>query len=142
MCNIKDNTPTSNPNNAIVGSYTSVNTNKSGLDNIFYLPSIFNDNDLEKQYIEDKKNLEKYLYNIELINIQLLKKILFLNKICYFVNITHSNTINFIMKNNKNLKYLLDNYMFYYNKNLNKINLTKKKIDIINSNILYIENDY
>jgi len=142
MCNIKDNIPTSDPNNTIAGSYTLGNANKSGSDSIFYLPSIFNENDLEKQYIEDKKNMEKYLYNIELINIQLLKKICFLNKICYFVNIKHSNTINFIMKNHKNLKQLLDNYMFYYNKNLNKINLTKKKIDIIDSNILYINNDY
>ena len=41
--------------------------------------------------------MEKYLYNIELINMNLLKNIRFLNKICYNVNIKHSNTINFVM---------------------------------------------
>jgi hypothetical protein len=140
MFNIKDKIPKSNPINTITGSYASnIILNKLDLDNIFYLPSIFNESDLEKQYIEDKKKLEKYLYDIELVNIKLLKKIRFLNKICCFVNITHNNTTNFIMKNYIQIKKMLDNYVVIYNKNLYKINLTKEKINNINLNILSIK---
>jgi len=78
MFNIKDKIPKSNPINTITGSYASnIILNKLDLDNIFYLPSIFNESDLEKQYIEDKKKMEKYLYDIKLVNIKLLKKIRF-----------------------------------------------------------------
>jgi len=139
MCNIEDNNPTSNSVNTITGSYMSDMTfNKSDLDNIFYLPSIFNDIDLEKKYIEEKKNMEKYLYDIELVNIKLLQNIRFFYKICCFVNIKHSNTNNFVMKNYIQIKQLLDNYVDIYNKNLNKINLMKQKINNINLNILYV----
>jgi hypothetical protein len=140
MFNIKDKIPKSNPINTITGSYASnIILNKLDLDNIFYLPSIFNESDLEKQYIEDKKKLEKYLYDIELVNINLLIKIRFLNKRYCFVNITHNNTTNFIMKNYIQIKKMLDNYVVIYNKNLYKINLTKEKINNINLNILSIK---
>ena len=59
MCNIKDNIPIFNPNTTNTNSYTSINNYNLDLDNTFYLPSIFNDNDLESQYIEDKLNMEK-----------------------------------------------------------------------------------
>jgi hypothetical protein len=72
----------------------------------------------------------------------LLKNIRFLNKICCFKNITHSNSVNFIMKNYRPLKQLLNNYIIIYNDNLNKIIITKKKIDNIDSNILYIRNNH
>ena len=67
MCNIKDNIPIFNPNNTNTSSssYSSINYNNLDLDNTFFLPSIFNDNDLESQYIEDKLNMEKYLYDIK-----------------------------------------------------------------------------
>ena len=142
MCNIKNNIPISNPNNTITNSYVSVNYNNLDLDNTFFLPSIFNDNDLETQYIEDKKNMENYLYNIKLINMNLLKNIIFLNKICYNVNIKHSNTINFIMKNYIHIKKTLDNYLILYNENIIKINITNKKINDINTNILYVKHNY
>ncbi len=141
MCNIKDNIPIFNPNNTITNSYTSINNNLDS-DNIFFLPSIFNDNDLETQFIEDKENMEKYLYNIELININLLKNIRFLNKICYYVNIKNSNTINFVMKNYIYIKKILDNYIILYNENINKINITNRKINDININILYVKHNY
>jgi hypothetical protein len=144
MCNIKDNIPIFNPNNTNTSSssYSSINYNNLDLDNTFFLPSIFNDNDLESQYIEDKLNMEKYLYDIKSININLLNKIRFLNKICYYVNIKNSNTINFIMKNFKYIKKILNNYIFLYNENIHKINITNKKIKKININILYMKHNY
>jgi hypothetical protein len=98
MCNIKDNISIFNQNNTNTNtsSYSSINYNNLDY-NTFFLPSIFNDNDLESQYIEDKINMEKYLYDIKSININLLNKIRCLNKICYYVNIKNSNTINFII---------------------------------------------
>lgn len=138
MCNIKDNIPTSKPNK-ITGSYGSeIVFNNLGSDNIFCLPSIFCENDLEKQYIDEKKNMEKYLNDIQLVNIDLLQNIYFFDKKCRFVNITHSNTNNFIMRNYIQLKQLINNYAFNYNKNINKIILTKEKINNINSDILYL----
>ena len=144
MCNIKDNIPIFNPNNTNTSSssYSSINYNNLDLDNTFFLPSIFNDNDLESQYIEDKLNMEKYLYDIKSININLLNKIRFLNKICYYVNIKNSNTINFIIKNFKYIKIILNNYIFLYNENIHKINITNKKIKEININILYMKHNY
>jgi hypothetical protein len=142
MCNIKNNIPISNPNNTITNSYTSVNYNNLDSDNTFFLPSIFNDNDIETQYIEDKKNMENYLYNIKLINMNLLKNIQFLNKICYNVNIKNSNTINFVMKNYIYIKKILNNYIILYNENINKINITNRKINDININILYVKHNY
>ena len=142
MCNIKNNIPISNPNNTITNSYASVNYNNLDSDNTFFLPSIFNDNDIETQYIEDKKNMENYLYNIKLINMNLLKNIQFLNKICYNVNIKNSNTINFVMKNYIYIKKILNNYIILYNENINKINITNRKINDININILYVKHNY
>ena len=142
MCNIKNNIPISKPNNTITNSYTSVNYNNLDSDNTFFLPSIFNDNDIETQYIEDKKNMENYLYNIKLINMNLLKNIQFLNKICYNVNIKNSNTINFVMKNYIYIKKILNNYIILYNENINKINITNRKINDININILYVKHNY
>jgi hypothetical protein len=142
MCNIKDNILIFNPNNTMTNSYTSINYNNLDSDNIFFLPSIFNDNDLETQYIEDKKNMENYLYNIKLINMNLLKNIRFLNKICYNVNIKNSNTINFVMKNDIYIKKILNNYIILYNENINKINITNRKINDINTNMLYVKHNY
>ena len=142
MCNIKNNIPISNPNNTITSSYTSINYNNLDSDNIFFLPSIFNDSDLESQYIEDKENMEKCLYNIKLINMNLLKNIQLLNKICYNVNIKHSNTMNFIMKNYIYIQKKLNNYIILYNENIIKINITNRKINDININILYVKTKY
>jgi hypothetical protein len=127
----------------IRGTYGSnINYPNNYLENIFYLPPIFNENDLEKHYIQERKNMEKYFYDMKNVTKKLLKNIRFLNKICCFKNITHSNSVNFIMKNYSPLKQLLNNYIIIYNDNLNKIIITKKKIDNIDSNILYIRNNY
>jgi hypothetical protein len=127
----------------IRGTYESeINCSNNYLENIFYLPPIFNENDLEKYYIQERKNMEKYFYDMKNVTKKLLRNIRFLNKICCFTNITHSNSVNFIMKNYRPLKQLLNNYIIIYNDNLNKIIITKKKIDNIDSNILYIRNNY
>jgi hypothetical protein len=139
MFNMNNNN--SRPNNTIKGSYIShVNWFDYNSSEKFFLPAIFNGIELENRYIEDIKKIKICIYDIELLNIKLLQNIRFLNKICYFVNIKHSNTTNFIMRNYKQLKHLLDYYVILYNKNLNKINLMKEKINNINLNMLYIEN--
>ena len=107
-------------NNTIRGSYISDIYN-----------SYFDVNKIKHQYIEEKNHLEKQMLNIELINIDLLQNIHSLNKRCYFINVTHNNTINFIIANYVNLKKLLDDLMINYNKNVDKIKLLNQKIEYI-----------
>ena len=82
--------------------------------------------------ITEKKSIEKYLNGLECINMNLLRYINFLNKQYYVINITHNNTINFILQNKLYVTKLLDKYVLVYNDNLYNINLIKKKINIIN----------
>ena len=82
--------------------------------------------------IREKKSIEKYLNSLEHININILHYIRFLNKKYYITNISHNNTINFIMKTQLQLKQILDKFVFVYNENLYNINLIKNKINIIN----------
>lgn len=86
---------------------------------------------IKHKYIEEIIHLEKKIFNIELINIDLLKNIHSLNKRCYFINVTHNNTINFIIANYVNLKKLLEDLIFNYNKNIDNINLLKQQIQYI-----------
>jgi len=78
------------------------------------------------------KCIEKYLNSLEYININILRYINCLNKQYYLINVTHSNTINFIMKTQLQLKQLLEKLIVIYNDNLYNINLITKKINIIN----------
>jgi hypothetical protein len=82
--------------------------------------------------ITEKKCIEKHLSSLECININILRYIHFLNKKCCVINISHNNTINFIIQNQLQLKQLLDKLTFVYNNNLYNINLITKKINIIN----------
>jgi hypothetical protein len=82
--------------------------------------------------IGEKNCIEKIVNRLECINMNILRYIDFLNKKSYVINITHNNTINFIMQNNSQLKKLLDKFVFVYNNNLYNINLIKNKINIIN----------
>ena len=82
--------------------------------------------------ITEKKCIEKLLSSLESINMNLLRYIHFLNKQYCVINITHNNTINFLMQNKLQLKQLLDKLAFVYNNNLYNINLITKKINIIN----------
>lgn len=82
--------------------------------------------------ITEKKSIEKCLNSLECINMNILRYINFLNKQYYVINITHNNTINFILQNKLYVTKLLDKYVLVYNDNLYNINLIKKKINIIN----------
>lgn len=100
-----------------------------------YISDIYNSycdvNKIKHQYIEEKNNLEKQMANIELINIDLLQNIHSLNRRCYFINVTHNNTINFIIANYINLKKLLDDLISNYNNNVDKMKLLKQKLQYI-----------
>lgn len=82
--------------------------------------------------ITEKKSIEKHLNGLEYINMNILRYINFLNKKYYVINMSHNNTINFIIQNKLQLTTLLDKYVLVYNDNLYNINLIKKKINIIN----------
>lgn len=114
------------------------NINYSAINNTIrgsYISDIYNCyfdvNKIKNQYIEKKNHLENQMLNIELINIDLYQNIHSLNKRCYFINVTHNNTINFIIANYVNLKKLLDDLILNYNKNIDKIKLLHKKIEYI-----------
>jgi hypothetical protein len=97
--------------------------------------SNYYDNDIlciNNLLIKEKKYIEKHICSLEYINNNILRFINFLNKQYYVINITHNNTINFIMQNKLQLKHLLDKLVVVYNDNLYNINLIKKKINIIN----------
>jgi hypothetical protein len=89
--------------------------------------------------IEDINILERHIDNIEYTNSYLLKDIKFLDKIYNYDNITHNNTINFIMKNSRNIKFMLDKIINAYEKNIYKIELLKERIIYMNKTI-YIYN--
>jgi hypothetical protein len=97
--------------------------------------TIYTNNELIEAYIEEKRYLEKQIYDIEINNISVIHYIYFLDKRCNFVNITHSNTINFIIAHYRELKHLLDNAIYIYNKNLYNISLLNEKIYDINITI-------
>ena len=82
--------------------------------------------------ITEKKSIEKCLNSLECINMNILRYINFLNKQYYVINISHNNTINFILQHKLQLTQLLDKFVLVYNDNLYNINLIKKKINIIN----------
>jgi hypothetical protein len=82
--------------------------------------------------ITEKKGIEKYLNGLECINMNILRYINFLNNQYYVINITHNNTINFLLQHKLQVTRLLDKYMLVYNDNLYNINLIKKKINIMN----------
>jgi hypothetical protein len=120
-------------NHIIRGSYTSIlNSNYFDFSNSFYLSDL---NQLIEGHIEEQTYFKKQIHKFELINIKLLQNIIFLDKRCNFVNITHSNTINFIIQNYRQLKHTLDNLIFIYNNNLDYINLLKEKNNNITINI-------
>ena len=118
--------------NTIRGSYSSIlNWKMFDFSNTIYK----NNNELIEEYVEEKNYLQKQIYDIEINNIGLLQYISFLDKRCSFINITHNNTINFIIAHYRELKHILDNAIFIYNKNLYNIGLLNEKIYDINITI-------
>ncbi len=99
-------------------------------------PNILNFNVSHKDYIQsfydEKKYMEQYIYNLKYTNLQLLQHIHYLNNRCYLKNVTHNNTINFILNNYCQLKKLLTNSMSIYNQNLITIQVVEEEIYSIN----------
>jgi hypothetical protein len=130
-------------NNIIRGSYTPIiNWQNIDFSNKFYITDL---NILIKTHMNEQKYYEKKLYDTELSNIKLLQYINLLNKKCNLENTTHSNTINFILQNYRQLRYVLNNLLIIYNNNLNYITLTKEKIYDITISINTLKsniNDY
>jgi hypothetical protein len=117
--------------NTIRGSYSPI-LNWQMFD---FSNTIYTNNELIEAYIEEKNYLQKQIHDIEITNISLLQYIYFLDKRCRFVNITHNNTMNFIIAHYRELKHVLDNAIYIYNKNLYNISLLNEKIYDINITI-------
>lgn len=123
-------------NTTIRGTYTqNSDCQTNNFSNIFFSNSKSNLKELIEEYTKEKKYFENQLYQIELDNFKLLQYIHFLDKRCYFINLTHSNTINFIIANYRQLKNILDKLVIIYNNNLEYIKFNKEKIYNINMTI-------
>lgn len=110
----------------IRGSYTQIyNYQNNDFSNNFYISAL---HQIIEEHTEEKKKIQNHIFNIELDNTRLLQHIYFLERRCYFLNFTHSNTINFVLANYKQLKHILDRLVIMYNKNLDYINYIKEKI--------------
>jgi hypothetical protein len=120
-----------NTDNTIRGSYAS----KIDEHYTLYETYIYNSQEVKYEYEEEKKYMEYQLQHLINKNNILLLEIKFLNKKYYCLNVTHNNTINFIIQNIQSLKSLLNRLTYIYNKNRYYIDLIKEKIHIINSNI-------
>ncbi len=90
-------------------------------------------------YIEEIKNTINYLLYNKIVleeNIQklensnkiLLRDIKLLDKICCLNNVTHNNTINFIIKNYSQIKFSLDKFINVYSRNSYEIEIIREKI--------------
>lgn len=133
-----DNENENMENNIIRGSYGYMVNYPNFIYSNYY---INNTEELLEIYYEEKINLKNQEYNIKSINIKLLEKIHLFKKRCDLTNISHSNTINFILKYYSNLQQLIDKYIITYNKNLYKINLIEQKIYNIDLTIHTLKND-
>jgi len=91
--------------------------------------------ELINKYVKEKKYFEKQIHDIKIYNINILNNIYFFNKRCNFINITHSNTINFIINHYKEIQYILDKLIYIYDKNIYNINLLNEKIYELNMTI-------
>ena len=87
--------------------------------------------DTNECYTEEMINK---IYNLEYDNYLILRDIKLYDK-TFNYNITHNNTKNFIMGNNRQIRYLLDKMIHMYNENMYKIDLIKEKIYVINKSI-------
>lgn len=86
-------------------------------------------------YYEKKQCYEKQIYSLESENAKMFRHIKILEKRCKLTDITHSNTVNFVLNNHTNIKVVLVNLVAKYNNNLDFIDLIQEKIEMINVNI-------
>lgn len=110
----------------IRGSYTQIlNYQNNDFSNNFYISDL---HQIIEEHIEEKKKFQNQILYIELDNTRLLQHIIFLDKRCCLINMTHSNTTNFILANYTQLKTILDRLIIIYNKNLDYITYIKEKM--------------
>lgn len=89
-------------------------------------------NELIEYYNKEKTKFEKESLILNYNNNILLNHINFFDKKYCLKNITHSNTINFVISNNYQIKSLLDRLVIIYDKNVQHINFIQGKIYDIN----------
>lgn len=133
--------------NTIRGAYNIFSNNSTSNDsnNLLYCDIKSSLKKLIEGYIEEKKNIQIHIYQLKIDNFRLLQHIHFLDKRRNIINITHSNTTNFIIANYQQIKNVLDRLITIYNKKLDYINLYNQKIYNINITIVTLEtkmNDY
>ena len=114
-------------NNTIRGSYT-------------YVSNIFIDDVtiIKNKLLEEKKDIEENIARLEFETSNVFRNILFFDKLYYFYQnqqIKHSNTINVIIKNYSQIKYIFDRLVYIYNRNCNNIITMKEKIHTIDISI-------
>ena len=138
---------TLNPFNTIIRCSYTLNSDDPKCDflNNCYVRDL---KELIDTYNQEKNHYKLQIYKLELENYKLLQPIYFLDMKCRFINITHNNTINFIMTNYSQIKSILDRLLNIYNKNIDDINFCKEKIyniistiNALKSNINYYENN-
>lgn len=124
----------------IRGSYTQIlNYQNNDFSNNFYKSDL---HQIIEEHIEEKNKIQNQILDIQLDNTRLLQHIFFLDKRCCLINITHSNTTNFILANYSQLKTILDRLIIIYNKNLEYINYFKEKIYSIDLSITTLKLNY
>ena len=120
----------------IRGSYNSCNKLDKNFSDLFYFQD---QNQILNQYIENLKYEEIQLKEIENLNVKLLQNIRFFEKKSNFLNIKSSNTTNFIMNNNFNLRCLLNKLINSYNENVYKMDYIRQTINDIEFNIIILK---
>lgn len=121
-----------NMNHIIKGTYVSSDSINPKINSI--LETIY-------EYTNERNYMEQCLYNIQYINQTLSQKINYLQKRCDLINITHSNTMNFILANYIKLKKLLDNYITVYNNNLDNMLILRNNIYSLNFTIHFLKTE-
>jgi len=88
-----------------------------------------------KTYIDEKNELNKKLIYYDKMNKKLIEQIKHIERKCNLMNVKHSNTSNFIIKNFKQLSDMLNDYIYVYNQNIYDMNTIIEQINCIDMNL-------
>lgn len=88
-----------------------------------------------KTYIDEKNEIIKKLIYYDKLNKKLIERIKHIERKCNLMNVKHSNTSTFIIKNHKQLNNMLIDYMYSYNQNIYDINTMLEQINCIDMNL-------
>jgi hypothetical protein len=130
MENMMDEYSTNNKNKTDLNCYE----NDSTYSLIYDLTNEINYYKSQKEYLT--RVMQKLLQQ----NVNLWNKMCFLNDRINFINITHSNTTNFIIFNAYLIKNLILNDMNIYDKNVEKIQMMKVHYERATETICYCNN--